>query len=171
MSWQSYPQITHSLCDTPMNEPMDCATLDRRLRSASSQRAATRYRSQRCGNRLGKRIAVIAALAVCNLLNTDTSRAEIHWTNHSMNLKLYAHNLINDWDEFICFVELIHRESSWNYKARNGSHTGLGQMRSEWYGKQTPRKQIRLTLDYITKRYEGRICDGALAHSYRRGWY
>ena len=154
-----------------MSKRGDCATLDTRLRSASSQRAATRYRSQRCGNRLGKRIAVIAALAVCNLANTDASRAEIHWTNHSMNLKLYAHNLINDWDEFICFVELIHRESSWNYKARNGSHTGLGQMRSEWYGKQTPRKQIRISLDYITKRYNGKICDGALAHSYRRGWY
>lgn len=154
-----------------MSKRGDCATLDTRLRSASSQRAATRYRSQRCGNRLGKRIAVIAALAVCNLANTDASRAEIHWINDPMNLKLYAHNQINHWDEFLCFVELIHRESSWNYKAKNGSHYGLGQMRSEWYGKQSPRRQIRLTLDYITNRYDGRICNGALAHSKKRGWY
>ena len=30
------------------------------------------------------------------------------WKNHSMNLKLYAHNQIKDWTEFECYVELIH---------------------------------------------------------------
>ena len=92
------------------------------------------------------------------------------WKNHSMNLKLYAHNQLKDWSEFECYVELIHRESSWRYWVRNGSHTGLGQMRSEWYGKQSPRKQIRVHLRYLDRRYDGSPCK-ALRHMKRVGWH
>ncbi len=52
--------------------------------------------------------------------------------NADMNLKLYAYNKM-DWSEFQCYNWLIIKESSWNPKARNGSHYGLGQMRSTWY--------------------------------------
>jgi len=92
------------------------------------------------------------------------------WKNHSMNLKLYAHNQIKDWTEFECYVELIHRESTWNYKARNGSHYGLGQMRSTWYRDLSPRKQIKAHLDYLEHRYEGSACK-ALRHLIRKGWH
>lgn len=92
------------------------------------------------------------------------------WKNHSMNLKVYAMNQINEWSEFECYVELIHRESTWNYKARNGSHYGLGQMRSEWYRDLTPRKQIKAHLAYLNHRYEGSPCK-ALNHLYRKGWH
>jgi len=160
--------MMHSLCNTPMNERDDLTTLDSPLRSARSQRAATRVSSQRRAKRLGKLFALTAAIAVGTTYQTQ---AQVHWINDSMNLKLYAHNQIKSWNEFECFVELIHRESSWRYWARNGSHTGLGQMRSEWYGKQSPRKQIDLTLRYITKRYDGLICDGALKHQKKFGWY
>ena len=92
------------------------------------------------------------------------------WKNHSMNLKLYAHNQIKDWSEFECYVELIHRESSWNYLAKNGSHFGLGQMRSTWYRDLTPRAQIRAHLDYLGHRYKGSACK-ALRHLIRKGWH
>ena len=92
------------------------------------------------------------------------------WKNHSMNLKLYAHNQIKDWSEFECYVELIHKESSWRYKARNGSHYGLGQMRSTWYRDLSPRKQIKAHLDYIEHRYESSPCK-ALEHFYKKGWH
>ena len=164
------PQSGHNLWDTPMFTRNAGATHDKSLRCASSQPAATRNRSQRSAHRLGKRFAVFAALAV-GVLTSNTSEAQVHWKDHPMNLKLYASKMIDDWDELVCFVELIHRESTWNPKAKNGSHFGLGQMRSRWYGQQTARKQIRLTLTYITKRYDGRICDGALAHSLAKGWY
>lgn len=91
--------------------------------------------------------------------------------NHQMNLKLYAHNLIDDWNEFVCFNELIQRESGWRYWAKNGSHFGLGQMKSTWYRDLSPRDQIKATLQYINKRYDGKICQGALASSLKRGWY
>ena len=92
------------------------------------------------------------------------------WKNHSMNLKLYAHNQIKDWTEFDCYVQLIYKESTWNYKARNGSHYGLGQMRSAWYGQLSPRKQIKAHLRYIEHRYEGSACK-ALGYFQRVGWH
>lgn len=92
------------------------------------------------------------------------------WKNHSMNLKLYAHNKINNWTEFECYVELIHKESSWRYWARNGSHYGLGQMRSTWYRDLSPRQQIKAHLRYIEHRYDGSPCK-ALRHLKKVGWH
>jgi hypothetical protein len=42
----------------------------------------------------------------------------------------------------------------WRHNARNGSHYGLGQMRSTWYRDLDPYRQIDATLRYITKRYQ-----------------
>lgn len=67
--------------------------------------------------------------------------------------KLYAHSRIIDFNEFMCFQKIIHKESRWNPRARNGSHHGLGQMRSEWYKTLDPYRQIDQTLKYIHNRY------------------
>ena len=67
--------------------------------------------------------------------------------------KLYAHSRIINFNEFHCFVKIIHKESRWNPRAKNGSHYGLGQMRSEWYKNLDPYRQIDQTLLYISKRY------------------
>lgn len=109
----------------------------------------------------------LSALLILNSIALPNSYA---WKNHSMNLKLYAHNQIQEWSEFECYVELIYRESSWNYKARNGSHYGLGQVRSTWYRDLSPRKQIKAHLRYIDHRYEGSACK-ALDHLLRKGWH
>jgi hypothetical protein len=85
-----------------------------------------------------------------------------------MNLKLYAYNKL-DWSEFQCYNWLIHKESRWNYKARNGSHYGLGQMRSKWYGTLSPKKQIKVHLKYIKHRYDD-ACN-ALQHFETKGWH
>ena len=111
--------------------------------------------------------SMLLAFAALALISTPANANK----NDVMNLKLYAYNLIDDWNEFNCFNTLIHRESSWRYWAKNGSHFGLGQMRSTWYRDLTPRQQIRATLKYIDARYDGKICDGALASSLKRGWY
>ena len=92
------------------------------------------------------------------------------WKNSEMNLKLYAHNQIKDWDQFICFIDLIEAESRWDYKAKNGSHYGLGQMRSRWYKDLTPRQQIKAHLRYIDHRYQGDICR-AYKHWVLVGWH
>ena len=113
---------------------------------------------------LSPRFMLSLMLSICLSLtmNITTSKAD-------MNLKLYAYNLLS-WEEFQCFNWLIFKESSWNPKAKNGSHYGLGQMRSTWYKDLSPRKQIKAHLRYIEHRYSGSPCK-ALNHLYRKGWH
>ena len=70
------------------------------------------------------------------------------------HLKLYAHSRILDYKEFQCFNKIITKESRWSYSARNGSHFGLGQMRSKHYRDLDPFRQIDASLRYITVRYQ-----------------
>ena len=88
---------------------------------------------------------------------------------HIMNIKLHAYNKLS-WEQFQCYNWLIHHESRWSHTARNGSHYGLGQMRSAWYGTLSPMKQIDVHLKYIAHRYDGKPCK-ALAHWERKGWH
>ncbi len=100
--------------------------------------------------------------ALITIINTSPSKAD-------MNLKLYAYNQMS-WKQFECYNWLIHKESSWNPKARNGSHYGLGQMRSTWYRDLNPYEQIRAHLRYLGHRYNGDACL-ALSHLERKGWH
>ena len=70
------------------------------------------------------------------------------------HLKLYSHSRLIDYKEFQCFNKIITKESRWSYTARNGSHYGLGQMRSTYYRGLDPFRQIDQTIKYITKRYK-----------------
>ena len=106
-------------------------------------------------------IPLTLAAAVFTTINQTPSKAD-------MNLKLFAYNQMS-WDEFQCFNWLIIKESNWNPKARNGSHYGLGQMRSTWYRDLSPRGQVLASIKYITHRY-GDSCK-ALAHFERKGWH
>ena len=68
--------------------------------------------------------------------------------------KLYAHSRIVDFKEFQCFVSIINKENrSWDVNAKNGSHYGLGQMRSEHYRNLDGYRQIDATIKYIKGRY------------------
>jgi hypothetical protein len=74
--------------------------------------------------------------------------------NYSIDhLKLYAHSRLLDYKEFQCFNKIITKESRWSYTARNGSHYGLGQMRSKHYRDLDPFKQIDATIRYNQTRY------------------
>ena len=106
-------------------------------------------------------IATTLITALLLIINTTPSKAD-------MNLKLYAYNQMT-WQEFECFNWLIHYESRWNPKARNGSHYGLGQMRSTWYRDLSPRGQIQASIKYIHHRY-GNACK-ALHHFETKGWH
>lgn len=106
-------------------------------------------------------MALTLLTAILQLINLQPVKAD-------MNYKLYAYNLLN-WSEFQCFNWLIFKESSWNHKAVNGSHYGLGQMRSTWYRDLSPQGQIKASIKYIRHRY-GDSCK-ALAHFERKGWH
>ena len=70
------------------------------------------------------------------------------------HLKLYAHSRLLDYQQFQCFNKIITKESRWSYTARNGSHYGLGQMRSKHYRDLDPFRQIDATIRYVTIRYQ-----------------
>jgi hypothetical protein len=137
-----------------------CSTLDKPGMLRLSRRLRGTFAARR---------ALGAALFIC-LSAMNVSAAESNQKPFNvMNIKLYAYNKLN-WDQFQCYNWLIHHESRWNYKAKNGSHYGLGQMRSVWYGTLNPMQQIDAHLDYIKHRYKGDACK-ALAHWERKGWH
>ena len=84
-------------------------------------------------------------------------------------LRLYLHSRILNFNEFICMDTILMLESKYNYLAVNGSHTGIGQMRSKYYQSKDPYTQIDLTIAYTHKRYVT-MCN-ALAFHKRHGYY
>ena len=84
-------------------------------------------------------------------------------------LKIYAHSKIVVESQYKCFNVLMERESKWSHTARNGSHYGIGQMRSLWYKRLNAYQQIDASIAYISKRY-GHSCH-ALAFHNKRGYY
>jgi hypothetical protein len=97
-----------------------------------------------------KNLLVIPMSILILTLSTTPAKA----TTQIDLLKLYAHSRILDYKEFQCFNRIITKESRWSYTARNGSHWGLGQMKSKHYGTLDPFRQIDATIKYITIRYE-----------------
>ena len=85
------------------------------------------------------------------MLGASPASAAAYSIDH---LKLYAHSRLLDYREFQCFNRIITKESRWSYTARNGSHWGLGQMKSKHYGTLDPFRQIDASIAYITKRYQ-----------------
>jgi hypothetical protein len=98
-----------------------------------------------------KSVLLLSLIALIAQLGPNSAQAANYSVDH---LKLYAHSRILDYKEFQCFNKIITKESRWNYLAKNGSHFGLGQMRSKHYRDLDPYRQIDATLRYITVRYQ-----------------
>ena len=84
-------------------------------------------------------------------------------------LKLYAHSRIINYKQFQCFNQLITKESNWRPNAKNGSHHGIPQGRSEYLARVNGYKQVEWGLKYIGHRY-GEPCI-ALQHWKDKGWH
>jgi hypothetical protein len=150
----------HRLWDTPNITLKLARYLTAALLSLRLKRAADADSSLERKIGLGAVYAITASLLI-------TSIPEASAKNYSVDhLKLYAHSRILDYKEFQCFNRIITKESRWSYTARNGSHRGLGQMRSEHYGNLDPFRQIDATLKYITNRY-GTSCKAWAFHQER----
>jgi hypothetical protein len=153
-------EIIHRLCATPKKTLITLLNLTGALRCYRLKRAAIAVSSQ-------GRKQLMGAVYVLAAITSITSIPEATAKNYSIDhLKLYAHSRILDYKEFQCFNRIITKESRWSYTARNGSHRGLGQMRSEHYGNLDPFRQIDATLKYITNRY-GTSCKAWAFHQER----
>lgn len=155
--WITRRKHAENLVDNSMD-------LTRMLRSIASSE-----RLQPCSSL--RRIVLMGAL--CLLLDVSTIKMQPVYASSFSNAdhyKLYAHSRIIDFKEYSCFIKLITKENrTWNIKAKNGSHYGLGQMRSTWYRDLDGYRQIDATLRYIDGRY-GSICK-AWEHHGRRNYY
>jgi hypothetical protein len=114
-----------------------------------------------------RRLAVVGIL--CCFTASLSLQMQPAQASNADQYKLYAHSrLIND-TQYQCLKKIIYKESRWNPKAKNGSHYGLGQMRSEHYRTLDPYRQIDATIKYITIRY-GSMCNAWRFHM-KKGHY
>lgn len=74
-----------------------------------------------------------------------------------------------DHKEFTCNAKIIQKESNYNTSAKNGSHYGLPQGRTQWLLTATYQEQLQWFIKYIRSRY-GDGCV-ALAHHLKHNWY
>jgi hypothetical protein len=155
--------VIHRVLNTPKNTLKLAWYLTLALPSLRLKRAAEAVSSLECKRGLGAAIVLAAITSI-------TSIPEATATSYSVDhLKLYAHSRIINYKEFQCFNRLISLESSWNYDSKNGSHYGLGQMKSKHYRDLDPFRQIDASLRYITKRYSSNC--KALAFHNKKGYY
>ena len=119
----------------------------------------------------GERLKPIARMRSLVLLGAlcvaSTTPAE---ANQNIDqYKLYTHSRVINYQQFICLSNIIYKESRWNPYAKNGSHYGLGQMRSKHYRNLDPYRQIDATIIYIKGRY-GSMCKAWEFHK-KKGYY
>ena len=74
-----------------------------------------------------------------------------------------------DHREYLCNKEIMRKESNYNPSAKNGSHYGLYQGRSQYLATATITEQINWYIEYIRARY-GDGCQ-ALQHHKKKNWY
>jgi hypothetical protein len=147
----TYPQRlstgVQNLWDTPkaMRKLLTCLTVA--VRWFRLKRAADADCSQGRNRLMGKVYFIAALLSITSISSANAANYSID------HLKLYAHSRLLDYKEFQCFNKIITKESRWSYIARNGSHYGLGQMRSTYYRDLDPFRQIDATIRYNQKRY------------------
>ena len=141
-------EVIHTLLNTPNSTLRLDGYLTSSIRCHRLKRAAEADSSLRRMQLSAKLYAISALLLITSI---PTATAKSYSIDH---LKLYSHSRILDYKEFQCFNKIITKESRWNYLAKNGSHYGLGQMRSKHYRDLDPYRQIDASIKYITIRYQ-----------------
>jgi hypothetical protein len=127
----------------------------------SSFRAAGAVRSGRTLTHWGALFALAATVTI-GMQSAEANQP-------SDQYKLYLHSKIINYKQFICAVEVAHRESRWNWRSTNGNHYGLFQMENKQVRYMNPYTQIDWWIRYIDKRYRGQACL-SLSHLKAKGW-
>jgi hypothetical protein len=160
----SYPQKlctgAKRLWDTPNAMRKVIQSLTYAIRFFREKRTATAVSSLKRKKRLWASIAILAVTSTTGIHKANAANYSID------HLKLYAHSRLLDYKQFQCFNKIITKESRWSYTAKNGSHFGLGQMRSKHYRDLDPFRQIDATIKYITVRYQS-PCNAWAFHQQR----
>jgi hypothetical protein len=114
-------------------------------------------------------LAVVIGLSL-SIASIDRSEASIV---PNKKLRQLANYQLTD-KQYQCHNQIVHRESSWNIKAINGSHHGYYQMRTESIKNKPYDYQFYIYWYYVSKRYglDNEIPDycKALHHLRTKGW-
>jgi hypothetical protein len=90
-------------------------------------------------------VGILLCLVLLETAAIEVDTAKAITTNKSVitvTPKFYARALLNDNTQFKCLDKLYYQESRWNYKARNGSHHGIPQLRNDIMLSKTPIEQV-----------------------------
>lgn len=110
---------------------------------------------------------VLLAFGIALCFPTDAGSTN---SKDYVDYKTYSLYLLDfNYKQFNCLDELYTHESNWRPDAKNGSHYGIPQGRSDWLKTQDGWSQVRWGLDYIGHRY-GEPCI-ALDHWSKYGWH
>ena len=125
-----------------------------------------------CGRLLATAcLAVGAGLFIYESAPTEAVAKEVK----PLTIKEYiqSHLTVNTYK---CLDTLATKESNWNFKAKNGSHHGFLQGRSQWLATATPEEQYDWARRYVINRYgeteydEPDFC-AALDHWKKHSWH
>jgi len=115
---------------------------------------------------INKKMLLLLIVSLSAPIGANSAHSADYSIDH---LKLYAHSRILNYVEFQCFNRIITKESRWDYRAKNGSHFGLGQMKSKHYRDLDPYRQIDASIAYIKHRYQT-PCNAWLHHQ-SKNWF
>ena len=135
-----------------------------RSRQVFALKAKTRARKAQ----LARCWLVGIAMFVLQTVALDTAKSQELRINTLKQITFHKMNY--SFKEFYCLDELLHKESRWNYKAKNPKSSAFGLFQMIGNKEQDPIKQIDKGLRYIEHRYSGSACK-ALAHHKLKGWY
>ena len=133
----------------------------------SSSHSPSRRKGEPHRGLLARCTLVGIALFVAQFLSLE--RAESQELRVNTLKQITFHKMNYSFKEFYCLDELLHKESRWNYKAKNPKSSAFGLFQMIGNKEQDPIKQIDKGLKYIEHRY-GTACK-ALAHHKIKGWY
>jgi len=115
--------------------------------------------------RVGRGVLVAIGIALCFMPEAGGSKPIQYVSYKEYALVSLGYN----YKEFKCLDKLYTKESNWRPEAKNGSHHGIPQGRSEYLSRVDGYKQIQWGLKYIGHRY-GEPCI-ALDHWRLKGWH
>jgi len=122
-----------------------------------------------CSERTRKALVRSVAIVLGISLFLPMASAVPATIDPKQSAKAFAKSMISSNKEWGCLARLWGKESAWNYKAKNGSHYGIPQGRSEYLKTATAQQQVIWGLNYIRARYE--LPCNAWKHWQEKNWH
>ncbi len=115
--------------------------------------------------RIARGVLLAFGISLFSMENVSSTSIKEYVTH-----KEFALHLLNyDYDQFNCLDKLYTKESNWRPEAKNGSHHGIPQGRSQYLARVDGYKQVVWGIAYIDHRYST-PCN-ALDHWKAKGWH